>query len=208
MNTKTRDRLASVRVLVADDQPVVRDGVGLLLEAVDGFETVGSVATCEELLRAVRDLTPDVILLDIGPEGDDCLRTSQRLKLRHPEVAVLLFPTRATGDQVRRALACGANGILLKDAPVPEVLESISTVAHGGVVVGADLAEPGSSQLSRREREVLRLLADGLSNRDISRSLFISVGTTKRHVENISRKLGTTNRAAAVAEALRRGLVA
>jgi DNA-binding NarL/FixJ family response regulator len=204
-----RRQLASVRVAVADDQPVVREGISLLLDAIDGFETVACVGTCDELMRAARELTPDVILLDIGPEGDDCLATGQRLKLRHPDVAVLVFPASATDEHVERALALGASGIVLKDAPTPEVLDAIVTVAQGGIVVGRDLAPPsGSSLLSSREKEVVGLLAAGLSNRDISRSLFISVGTTKRHVENIAKKLGTSNRASAAAEAIRRGLVA
>ena len=193
---------------MADDQPVVREGIGLLLGAIDEFEVVGSAADCDELLLAVRDLRPDVVLLDIGAQGDDCLALSQRLKLRNPGVGVLLFPAEVAGGQVQRALACGANGVLLKNAPVPEVLEAITTVAHGGVALGADLIEADSPGLSPREREVLRLMAAGLSNREISHSLFISIGTTKSHLESIARKLGTSHRAAAVAEAIRRGLVA
>lgn len=194
---------------MADDQPVVREGVGLLLDAVDGFETVGRVASCEELLVAVRELTPDVVLLDIGPAGDECLALSQRLMLRHPDVGVLLFPAEASDEHVGRALAAGARGVVLKNSPAPEVLEALVTVAQGGVAVGADLRDRSDDGgLSTREREVVQLLAAGMSNRDISRTLFISMGTTKRHVENIARKLGTTNRASAAAEAIRRGLVA
>jgi DNA-binding NarL/FixJ family response regulator len=201
--------VTSVRVVIADDQPVVREGLSLLLEALEGFDPVGCASTCDDLLRVVRDKAPHVVLLGAQLGGNEGLVACQRIKLRHPEVGILLFPTDVADDQVYRALLCGVNGVVLKNAPVPEVLEAICTVARGDAVVGRDLcADAGTLQLSVREREVVRLLADGLTNRDISRRLFISVGTTKRHVENIARKLGTNTRAAAAAEAIRRGLVA
>jgi len=203
------DPLGSVRVVIADDQPVVREGISLLLEAVDGFEAVGCASNCDELLRKVRDNAPDVVLLGAVLGGQDGLLASQRVSLRHPHVGILLFPTEVAGEQVDRAFVCGVTGVVLKNAPVPEVLDAICTVARGDGVVGLDLCTAGDTLgLSAREREVVRLLADGLTNRDISRRLFISIGTTKRHVENIARKLGTNTRAAAAAEAIRRGLVA
>lgn len=200
---------ADVRVLVAEDQPVVREGFGLLLEAVEGFEVAGCVADCDELLRVLSAQPTDVVLLDMRLGGEEGLVVTQRIKLRHPEVGVLLFPTDIADEPLERALACGVNGVMLKSAPVPEVLDAIAEVARGGFVLGRDLAAPSeSSRLSPREREVLRLLAEGMSNREIGRTLFISVGTTKSHLESIARKLGTSHRAAAVAEAIRRGLVA
>ena len=201
-----------VRVLIADDQPVVREGFSLLLDAVDGFHAVGCVSDCDELVNAVKEHEPDVVLLDMCLGGEEGLVVIQRVKARHPDVAVLLFPTDIAEASLKQALACGINGVMLKNAPVQEILESINKVAGGTFVLGRDLAAPSESsepsQLSSREREVLRLLADGLSNREISQSLFISVATTKSHLENIARKLGTSHRAAAVAEAIRRGLVA
>jgi DNA-binding NarL/FixJ family response regulator len=129
--------------------------------------------------------------------------------LRHPDVGIVLFPVQLADDQVERALACGAGGVVLKSAPILEVLEALATVARGGTIVGADVVEgSAAADLSIREREVVGLLANGMSNRDISASLLISIGTTKRHVENIARKLGTSSRAAAAAAAIRRGLVA
>lgn len=196
--------------MVAGDQSIVQEAFTCLLDAVDGFEAVASASTVEELLRAVGGEEPDVVLLDMRIGGEDSLVASQRIKLRHPGVGVLLFPNEVADEQVFRALACGATGIVLKNAPVVEVLDAIAAVARGEVVVGRDLCERGGDvvQLSDREREVVELMADGMSNRDISRHLFISIGTTKRHVENIARKFGTSSRAAAAAEALRRGLVA
>jgi len=209
LETSVADPPTCVRVLVAEDQPVVREGFGLLLEAVEGFEVAGCVSGCDELLHMLSDELPDVVLLDLRLGGEESLVVSQRIKLRHPEVAVLLFPTDIAEEPLERALACGVNGVILKSAPVPEVLDAIAEVARGGFVLGRDLAAPSdSARLSPREREVLRLLADGLSNREIGRSLFISMGTTKSHLESIARKLGTSHRAAAVAEAIRRGLVA
>jgi DNA-binding NarL/FixJ family response regulator len=200
---------ASVRVLVAGDQPIVQEGLTHLLDAIDGFEPVGSVSTSEELLRAIGDHEPDVVLLNMRIGGEDSPLACQRVKLRHPNVGVLLFSNDVADELAYRALASGVDGIVLTNAPVPEVLEAISTVARGDVVVGRDLcACTGGVRLSVREREVVRLMADGMSNRDISQHLCISIGTTKRHVENIARKFGTSTRAAAAAEALRRGLVA
>jgi DNA-binding NarL/FixJ family response regulator len=198
-----------VRVLVADDQPVVREGLSMLLEAVDGFDVLGCPTGCEEMLREIRETLPDVVLLDMCVEGEDGVTMIQRIKLRHAGVGVLLFPSSISDDSLGRALACGVNGVILKNAPVPEVLEALTVVARGGSVLGPDLAGPSEASLfSRREREVLRLMAAGLNNREIGRSLFISLGTTKSHVESIARKMGTSHRAAAVAEAFRRGLVA
>ncbi len=208
MEEKAGARPTDVRVLIADDQPVVREGFSLLLQAVDDFDAVGCASTCDELLRGVADQAPHVILLDMRLGGEEGLLVAQRIKLRHPDVGVLLFPTDIADEPLERALACGVNGVMLKSAPVPEVLDAISEVAQGGFVLGCDLAPPSeSSRLSPREREILRLLAAGMSNREISQSLSISVGTTKSHLESISRKLGTSHRAAAVAEAIRRGLV-
>jgi DNA-binding NarL/FixJ family response regulator len=199
---------AAVRVLIADDQPVVREGCGLLLEAVEGFEVVGCANDWEDLLRML-NRAPDVVVLDLKFGGEEGLAVAQRIKLRKPDIGVMLFPKEIGEDPLERALACGVSGIILKSAPVPEFLDALATVGQGGVMLGRDLAPPSdASRLSPRERDVLRLLVEGLSNREISRSLYISIGTTKSHLESIARKLGTTHRAAAVAEAIRRGLVA
>jgi len=198
-----------VRVVIADDQAVVREGLRLLLEKADGFEGVGCASSCGEVLRAANCEAPDVVVLDAVLGGEEGLVVAQRIKLRHPAVGVLLFPSDITRETLERAVACGVNGVLLKTAPLHAVLEAIADVSRGDFVLDPDLAVPADqSGLTPREREVLRLLADGLNNRQISQSLFISLGTAKRHLENIARKLGTSHRAAAVAEGIRRGLVA
>ncbi|HEX8771784.1 MAG TPA: response regulator transcription factor, partial [Acidimicrobiales bacterium] len=200
-------RSGCIRVLVADDQPVVREGISLVLGALEGFQAVGCAAGCDELLGAIRDGTPDVVLLDMGREGEEALVATRRIKLRYPGVAVLLFSTDVADGQSQRALACGADGVVLKSAPISEVVEAIAAEARGGAVLGQDLAVSNSSGLSARQREVVQHLAAGMSNREISRLLVISVSTTKRHLEIITRKLGASNRAGVVAEAMRRGLV-
>ncbi len=202
-------RPTTLRVLVADDQPIVREGFDLLLGAVDGFLVAGCASTSGELLEQVATRSPDVVLLDLRLGGEEGLVAAKHIKFRYPDVAVLLFPTFIADEQVERALALGVDGIVLKTAPVPEVLDAIATVARGEIALGNDVGVPSeSSRLSAREREILRLMSEGLSNREISQTLFISVATTKTHLENIARKLGTSHRAAAVAEAIRRGLVA
>lgn len=209
MDATTTTDVDEVRVLVADDQPVVREGFSMLLDAVHGFTVVGCPLDCDELLVMASNREADVVLLDMCLDSGDGEEFTQSIKRRHPGVAILLFLHGIAEEPLERALASGVNGVILKDAPVTEVLEAIRAVAGGAHVLGRDLVAPSEgSQFSPREREVLRLLADGLNNRQISRALFISLSTTKTHLENIARKLGTTHRAAAVAEAIRRGLVA
>jgi DNA-binding NarL/FixJ family response regulator len=148
-------------------------------------------------------------LLDIRLAGADTLALVERLSRDHPELPVLLFAERASSEDAARAVASGANGLLLKTAPVADLLKALVDAAGGGVVIDQDLAPTGrlGAVLTSREIEVVRLLAGGLTNREISRALFISLATVRRHVESIRRKLGTSSRAAAVGEALRRGFV-
>ena len=203
------DQSGAVRVLVADGRPVVRDGLQALLELAPGFEAVGAVADGDALMRAAGDLRPHVVLLDMRLPGRDTLALIGRLGREHPGLAVLLFAERASSQQAAAAVAAGANGLVLKTAPVADLFAALVDAAGGGVVIDRDLApEAGAgSVLTSREIEVVRLLAAGLTNREISRSLFISLATVRRHVETIRRKLGTSSRAAAVGEALRRGLL-
>ena len=208
----------AVRVLITDDHPVVREGLEFMLGMNTDIELVGTAADGDETLRYVAVLRPDVIVMDMRLPGQDGAEVTAALKDRHPEVKVLILTAEADGDALRRALAAGADGFMLKTARPPELASAIMDVAAGRSVVAPSLtgalfaAARGStappSPLSDREREVLQLLANGKTNKEIASALFVSEATVKTHVENILRKLGVADRTQAVAEAFRRGLVA
>lgn len=207
-----------VRVLITDDHPVVREGLEFMLGAHEEIEIVGTASDGEETLRYLPVLRPDVVIMDLRLPGEDGAETTARIKAAHPGVKVLVLTAEANGEMFRRALAAGADGFLLKDAKAAELAAAILDVAAGQSVVTPSLtgelfaaargaAEP-ASPLSEREQQVLQLLADGRTNKEIAAQLFVSEATVKTHVENILRKLGVADRTQAVAEAFRRGLVA
>ena len=202
-----------VRLAVVDDHPVVREAFGNLFDLVEGLEVVATAGDANEALAKLSTTPVDVAIVDFALPGVDGSVLTARIKDRHPDVRVLIFTASLDPDQVRRAAASPADGILLKSTPIDYLVSAIREVANGRRVVGRDLSgvllaaghEP--AQLSDREREVLGLLATGNSNKDIARELFISQATVKSHVANILRKMGAADRAAAVAEGFRRKLI-
>src|SRR2546421_1848046 len=204
-----------MRVFIVDDHPVVREGFSHLFQLVEGIEPVGTAGDGDEALARIGAARPDIVLLDMQLPGDDGAVVTRRIKELHPEARVIIFTGGVDRDQVARARAAGAEGILLKTTPVANLIRALHEVLEGHQVVDLDLTgvlqpvgDPdGSSPLSERELEVLRLLAEGMSNKELAQALFISRATVKSHMENILRKLGVPDRAAAVAEGFRRGLV-
>jgi len=204
-----------VRVLIVDDHPVVSEGFSHMFEYVDGIDVVGTAATGREAMERIDMLVPDVVLLDLHLPDDDGATVAARVRRRHPDVHVVIFTGGANPAEVRQATAAGVDGVLLKNMPVGELVRAIREVAEGREVLDRDLAgalcEPdqntGAVPLSDRELEVLRELAHGMTNKDVAAALFISRATVKSHIENILRKLGASDRAAAVAEGFRRGLL-
>ncbi|MER3452403.1 MAG: DNA-binding response regulator [Acidimicrobiia bacterium] len=209
----------AVRVLITDDHPVVREGLEFMLGAHDEIEIVGGAADGEETLRYIPVLRPDVVIMDLRLPGEDGAEVTKRVKAAHPEVKVLVLTAEADAGLFRRAVAAGADGFLLKSAKAAELAAAVCDIAAGRSVVTPSLtgalfaaareqvAQP-SSPLSEREQQVLQLLADGRTNKEIAAELYVSEATVKTHVENILRKLGVSDRTQAVAEAFRRGLVA
>jgi len=201
------------RVMIVDDHPVVREGFTQLFQLVEGIEAVGEASDGDEALDRIGACKPDLVLLDMQLPGDDGATVTRRIKERHPDVRVIIFTGGVDREQVVRARAAGAEGILLKTTPVTSLVRALHEVAEGRQVVDRDLngvLQPvvdEAPRLSEREIEVLRLLADGMSNKELARELFISRATVKSHIENILRKLSVPDRAAAVAEGFRRGLV-
>jgi DNA-binding NarL/FixJ family response regulator len=204
-----------VRVLIVDDHPVVSEGFSHMFEYVDGIDVVGTAATGREAMERIDMLMPDVVLLDFHLPDDDGATVAARVRTRHPDVHVVIFTGGANPAEVRQASAAGVDGVLLKNMPVGELVRAIRDVAEGREVLDRDLVgalcEPdqdtGAVPLSERELEVLRTLAEGMTNKDVAAALFISRATVKSHIENILRKLGASDRAAAVAEGFRRGLL-
>jgi DNA-binding NarL/FixJ family response regulator len=207
---------APIRVAIVDDHPVVREAFSNLFELVEGLDVVATAADADEALARLAATKVDVAIVDFSLPGVDGGVLTARIKERHPDVRVLIFTASLDPDQVRRAASSAADGILLKSIPIDNLVAAIRDVANGRRVVGRDLSgvlaaatdQSEPQQLSERELEVLRLLARGMTNKDVARELFISQATVKSHVENILRKLGATDRAGAVAEGFRRKLIA
>ncbi|HEV3352635.1 MAG TPA: response regulator transcription factor [Acidimicrobiales bacterium] len=204
-----------VRILIVDDHPVVCEGFSQLFEFVDGIDVVGTAGTAREGMERIDLLLPDVVLLDLHLPDQDGVAVAAALRTRHPDIRVVIFTAGADPADVRRARAAGVDGLLLKTMPVGELIRAIREVAGGREVVDRDLAgalsspdeDTGLVPLSDREHEVLRLLSEGMTNKDVAAALFISRATVKSHIENILRKLEASDRAAAVAEGFRRGLL-
>jgi DNA-binding NarL/FixJ family response regulator len=209
----------SKKLLVVDDHEVIRLGLRMMLENTD--LTVAAEATsAAEALAAVEKSVPDVVLLDIRMEGGDGLNTLGRLKLDHPDLPVVLFSAYDNPTYIARAVALGAAGYVLKSAPRERLIEALQTAAAGESawtreelrrVTGA-LATPRLSQdievpLTQRESEVLRQMAQGLTNKEIAKMLEISYETVKEHVQHILRKIGVTDRTQAAVWAVRKNLV-
>ncbi len=206
-----------IRVLVVDDHPIVRQGlVGVLSDETD-LEVVGEAGSGREAIALVARLRPDVVLLDLEMPELDGVAAIPQLRAAHPSVEILVFTAYDTDERVLGAIRGGARGYLLKGASAEDIASGIRSVAAGGSVLEprvasklvAEVKAPRRSGigLSGREREVLRLVADGLPTKQIAVSLSISERTVKFHVNSIFHKLGAENRAQAVALAAQRGLL-
>ncbi|WP_043622697.1 response regulator [Nonomuraea candida] len=203
-----------IRLLIADDHPIVRDGLRGMFAGDPGFEVVGEAADGARAVELARALSPDVILMDLRMPGTDGVTAIQQLaRLGHP-ARVLVLTTYDTDRDVLPAIEAGATGYLLKDTGRDELVRAVRTAARGEAVLSPSVAtrllgqvRAPADPLSARELEVLRLIADGATNREVAARLFVSEATVKSHVLHIYTKLGVNDRAAAVATAFRRGLL-
>lgn len=204
----------TVTVVVVDDHPVVRAGLRGLLEANDGFDVLGEATTTADAVALVRRTSPDVVLMDLQLGEDDGVDATRLIIDLGIRTRVLILTTYDTEADILRAIEAGASGYLLKDAE-PEVLAAAIRQAAAGEtvlapVVAARLVERmrrPTMELTQRELEVLGLAADGLPNRQIAQSLFLSEATVKTHLVHIYGKLGVDNRTAAVSRARASGLI-
>ena len=206
---------APIRLLIADDHPVVRDGLNGMFAADPGFDVVGEAADGSQALRLAEALKPDVILMDLRMPGMDGVTAIAELARRGNPARVLVLTTYDTDSYVLPAIEAGATGYLLKDAPRGELLRAVEAAAAGQSVLAPAVATqlmnrvraPEPELLSQRELEVLELVAAGTTNREAAARLFISEATVKTHLLHIYSKLGVADRAAAVAEAFNRRLL-
>ncbi|HZN92376.1 MAG TPA: response regulator transcription factor [Myxococcales bacterium] len=204
--------MAPIRVLIADDHPLVRDGLSALFAQEDEFQVVAQAANGAQAVQLCLKHRPDVTLMDLGMPEMDGVEALRAIRREIPDARVLVLTMRSGDEDVQRALEAGARGYLFKDTPWPQLAEAVRNVAKGlrhvSPEAAAALAERvGSEALTGREREVLQAMASGLPNKEIGKALGVSEATVKTHVTAILGKLQVEDRTQAVVQAIRRGLV-
>jgi DNA-binding NarL/FixJ family response regulator len=213
-----------IRVVLADDQTLVREGLVLMLGLVDGIEVVGVAEDGEQAVALVRDSAPDVALLDLRMPRVDGVEATRQIREQHPDAQVVVLTTYADDESVMAALRAGARGYLTKDASSEEIERAIRDAVRGRTRLDPTVQErlvelvtsgqstpprpmaPPGGPLTERETEVVRLMAEGKSNHDIAAQLFVTEATVKTHVNNVFGKIDVNDRAAAVAWAFRAGV--
>jgi DNA-binding NarL/FixJ family response regulator len=202
-----------IKVLLVDDHPVVREGLRGMLAAEPDLEVVAEAGGAAEAVAAVRAHLPDVVLMDLRMPDGDGVEATARVLAQRPLTRVVVLTTYETDADILRAVEAGAAGYLLKDASRHELAQAIRAAARGETVLAPSVAAKLVSrmrspvELSRREIEVLRLVARGRTNAEIGRQLFISEATVKTHLLRAFGKLGVSDRTAAVTAALERGIL-
>ncbi|MEV8526486.1 MULTISPECIES: response regulator transcription factor [unclassified Streptomyces] len=222
MTGNTSGAQGNIRVVVADDQSVVREGIVMLLGLLPGVDVVGSARDGEEAVARTAELAPDIVLMDLRMPRCDGVEATRRIRADHPGTEVVVLTTYADDDSLFAALRAGARGYLTKDAGGEEIIKAIQDVLAGQAGLAPSVqrrllervtappsvvapAEPPDG-LTSRESEVLALVAEGMSNPEISRALHISTATVKTHINNIFGKTGVRDRAQAMRYAYRHGL--
>ena len=215
--------MSEIRVLVADDQPLVRAGIRRVIEADESLAVIGEAGDGHEAVALTKALRPDVVLMDIRMPILDGIEATARLAESGNEARVVILTTFGLDEYVLGALRAGASGFVLKEAPPEEILDAVHIVARGDALIAPSLTRAVIEELGRRpkraeltlrldaltprEREVLELLAEGLSNAEIARRLVVGEGTVKTHVAHVLAKLGVRDRVQAVVYAYEAGVV-
>jgi DNA-binding NarL/FixJ family response regulator len=217
--------MTDIRILIVDDQALIRSGLRMILEAEDGLSVIGEASDGREAIEVATRQRPDVILMDIRMPVMDGIDATRRLNASalSPKPRVLILTTFDLDEYVYAAIRAGASGFLLKDAPPDDLIHAIRVVARGEALLAPtvtrrlieefasrpepDGAPEGMDELTERELEVLRSLAAGLSNAEIADALFVSEATVKTHISHILTKLGLRDRVQAVVVAYESGLV-
>ena len=218
----------AIKILLADDHVVVRAGTRQLLERQPDIKVVGEASTGREAIQLADDLEPDVVVMDVRMPDGGGIEATKRIKEKHPEIAVLVLTAHDDDEYVFALLQAGANGYLLKTAEADELTKAIRTVIKGDLALAPSVAGKVVSQftsgktlpdvlsnikqdyggLTEREMDILRLVGEGLTNKEIGRKLFISDRTVQAHLSNIFSKLNVNSRTEAVMHAVRHGWIA
>jgi DNA-binding NarL/FixJ family response regulator len=207
--------VATVRVLLVDDHPVVREGLRGLLTVEPDLEVVGEAGDGEVAIRLATELRPDVVLMDLRMPGTDGVAATSRITRELPDVRVLVLTTYDTDTDILRAVEAGAAGYLTKDTPAAQLTAAVRAAARGETVLAPPVAarlvsrmrSPARADLTPRERDVLLQVARGFSNAEIGRELFIGEATVKTHLLRVFLKLGVDDRTRAVTMAMERGII-
>jgi two-component system, NarL family, response regulator len=205
-------RNSKLRLILADDHPVLREGLSLILGALPDMAVVAEGSTGEEAFELFLKHEPDVLILDLQMPGEGGLNTVRRLLKKRPAAKILILTAYDTDEDIYRTMLAGAAGYILKDSPRDELIRAIRTIASGQRCIsrtaGAKLAgRIGAPELTERELSVLRCVAAGQANKEVAAALGISEGTLKSHVNKIMQKLGALSRTDAVMVGLRKGLI-
>jgi DNA-binding NarL/FixJ family response regulator len=210
-----------IRALIVDDHPVTREGLRTALELSDEIVVVvGEAATGEEAVEQARELTPDVVFMDVRMPGMDGIEATRRIRQAAPATKVILITIDESRGAISEAIQAGVSGYLLKDASPDALVDAARNAIEGNAVIHPQLTKtfieevrlgegegPRAAPLSKREREILQKVADGSTTRQVATELGISPHTVKTHLERIFEKLGANDRAQAVAIAIRTGIV-
>lgn len=210
----------TIKLLIVDDHPVVREGIGAMLRREPDFKIVGEASNGLEAVDKARDLSPDVILMDLRMPELDGVEAITRIKADNQEIKFIILTTYSDDEYIFRGIAAGARAYLLKDAPREELFKAIRAVSRGESLIQPVVASrvldklaelsrktPAADVLSEREIEVLRLMAKGVSNKDIADHLSITQSTVKTNITSIFQKLNVTTRTEAVTTAFKKGII-
>jgi DNA-binding NarL/FixJ family response regulator len=205
----------SIRLLIVDDHPVVRDGLSGIFAGDPDFEVVGQAANGVQAVTQAQELQADVVLMDLRMPEMGGVEAIKQLRQRMPSAHVIVLTTYDTDNEVLSAIEAGATGYLLKDAPREELIRAVRAAHRGESVLSPSVAgrlmgrarRPATDAISPRELEVIKLIAGGANNREAAAKLFVSEATIKTHLIHVFEKLGVRDRAAAVSEAYKRHLI-
>ena len=208
----------TIRLLIVDDHQVVREGLRRMIEIENGIQVIGEASNGEEAIVKALALSPDIVIMDLKMPGMDGIAATYEMKQQIPEIRVLILTLYAE-DFVKQAIEAGASGYLLKDSDTEQIIKAIHQVCEGYypiapsltrdiVIEFAEISRSGrSSLLTKRQLEVLKLIADGYSSKEISANLYISTSTVKREIRQILIRLEVSDRAQAVSKAMKRNLL-
>ena len=212
--------MEAIRILIADDHPVVREGLFAMLSRESDFEVVGEAKDGVEAVNKAKELSPDVVLMDLRMPELDGVEAINQIKSAKPDTRFIILTTYSDDEYIFRGIEAGARAYLLKDAPREELFKAIRAVHRGESLIQPVVASkvldrltelsrraPSGDEISERELQVLQLVATGAANKQIGAELSIAQSTVKTHISSIFQKLGVNDRTEAVTEALKRGII-